>query len=216
MASSGRTFRTTALATRRRFPSLFTPSQSIIGDPILHNYSIFATHSICTMATSLTLQSKKKLNSGYDIPVLGYGVGPTPPCAIIVTSLLTSAAYLALEDVSTSRYPVLLTMNFTKANSHCSPPEQAEEVTTEAIKVGYRHVRPTFILHVPHPFLTTIRSTQQPRTRMKPVPVAPSARLRMSPAPISSSPPRFAISTTMAPRTRSIRLSRRRASSTST
>ncbi|KAL0931541.1 aldo keto reductase [Colletotrichum truncatum] len=49
------------------------------------------------MAASLTFQSKQKLTSGYEIPVLGYGLWKTPP-------------------------------------------EQAEEVVTEALKVGYRHI----------------------------------------------------------------------------
>jgi hypothetical protein len=57
------------------------------------------------MAAKLTLQSTQKLLSGYQIPVLGYGVYQTP------------------TDV-------------------------AEEVTVEALKLGYRHV--------PHPALSAI------------------------------------------------------------
>ncbi|TDZ18790.1 putative oxidoreductase [Colletotrichum sidae] len=49
------------------------------------------------MASSLNLQSKIKLNNGYEVPVLGYGLWKTPP-------------------------------------------EQAEEVVLEALKVGYRHI----------------------------------------------------------------------------
>lgn len=31
------------------------------------------------MASTLTLESKLKLPSGYEIPVLGYGASPRPP-----------------------------------------------------------------------------------------------------------------------------------------
>lgn len=53
------------------------------------------------MASSLTLQSKLKLKSGYEIPLLGYGVSHAAPPRVFETSDTDLPLMnLALADVS--------------------------------------------------------------------------------------------------------------------
>ncbi|KAI1029963.1 hypothetical protein LB503_008061 [Fusarium chuoi] len=68
------------------------------------------------MASKLALDSTRKLNSGYQIPLLGYGV--------------------SLQGVSPRHVPEALCTLTTSS----SPAEQAPELCKKAIEIGYRHI----------------------------------------------------------------------------
>ncbi|KAK1456038.1 aldo/keto reductase [Colletotrichum cuscutae] len=100
-------------------PSVFFTSSHLQKRNLIQPIA-FSAHVSHNMASALTLQSKQKLNNGLEIPVLGYGVRLLPLARLSTTANTSNPLTL----------PTLI----------ASAPEQAEEVTTEALRVGYRHV----------------------------------------------------------------------------
>lgn len=83
-----------------RLPSAHLPS-AIYRVPIFpytrnHNFK-------AVMASSLDIQTKYKLNSGYEIPVLGYGVSPSSsPFALIMHVLYDESCGMHQDNADTT------------------------------------------------------------------------------------------------------------------
>jgi diketogulonate reductase-like aldo/keto reductase len=84
---------------------------------------------------ALSLQSTYKLVSGYEIPVVGFGVSTA---AIEKSQLITDGVSAGLPNV---RLP-LHVISTAETNSYLNrPPDVTTKVTIKAIELGYRHVR---------------------------------------------------------------------------
>ncbi|OJZ90753.1 hypothetical protein ASPFODRAFT_435059 [Aspergillus luchuensis CBS 106.47] len=131
---------------------------------------------------SLSLQSTKKMVSGYEIPVLGYGVSILHPSCLVYLRVMVSTNVCIILYRSIKRASILTPTIKTQAtsliNSLNSPPDVTESVTLKALELGYRHVRtpPPTPLKPPNPtnhtkLWRTIdrqRPTLQQRSRMRP------------------------------------------------
>lgn len=84
---------------------------------------------------ALSFESGIKLKSGYVIPQIGYGVRviQSPP------TMSDGANQQHSSGRREDRSFVLLCLDVAQLTL-LSPPAQAKEVVTEALKVGYRHV----------------------------------------------------------------------------
>ena len=131
--------------------------------------------------SKLTINSKIRMNSGYDIPILGYGVSRlTFPLKHI-----PSNAQTGLPNVRMPHFDRSLCSK--EANHHLNRPHEiCEEVVNHALKVGYRHVSFTIILDTSHTITDINRLIQQPPIATRSHVVSPSNTAAF-PVQISSS-----------------------------